>query len=240
MKAARKGEQSKRRRMAFGFLAVSLLAAGGGLVALATSSADGSTGDMRSVDRITQAKVALADREFAEAEKLAREAGEPGRLVLGRALLERGRLLEARDVFSSLLKLRAEDPDALRGMGAVLEGLGQHEAALGYLQKAARLRNSADDWKALGLLQRERGDSLGALTSLQRSLKLDPQQADLSSMLTDLVTGKDGLAGKTPAASRGFGVDPMNPRPIDPDALVPRPRPPDPSQFFPKPQGRSR
>jgi len=242
MKAVTKKDASARGRFALGFLLVSLLAAGGGIFALASSGAAGSRGGQAELapDVLAQAKIAFAERDFAQAEKLAREAGEPGRLVLGRALLERGRLLEARDVFAGLLREGPEDADALRGMGAALRGLGQSEAALGYLQRAARLRNSADDWKALGLAQRERGDALGALSALRQSLQLDPAQADLSSILGDLVTGKDALAGTSPSAPRGFGLDPMNPRPLDPDSLVPRPRPPDPSQFFPKPQGRPR
>ncbi len=244
MKTVRKGERLGRGRFALGFLIVSLLAAVGGVFALAAS--DGSRGGSRwsgvagGPGALDRAKIAFVDRDFEEAETLAREAGESGRLLLGRILLERGRLLPAREIFYQILKAEPESPDALRGMGAVLRGLGQHEAAIAYLQKAARIRNSADDWKALGLAQRDRGESLGALTSLQQSLKIDPDQADVSALLTDLVTGKNALAGGPAAGSKTFGIDPMNPRPIDPDALLPRPRPPDPTQFFPKPQGRGR
>ena len=220
--------QAGKDGWSLGLLAGALFVGGAGLLALMSPAEAGA---------LDRAKIAFADGDYIRAERLAREAGEGGRLLAGRALLERGRLLAARDLFSQVLKESPEIADALRGMGAVLQGLGQHEAAIAYLQKAARVRNSADDWKALGLAQRDRGENLGALTSLQQSLKLDPEQADVTALLSDLVTGKNAMAG---GPTKGFGVDPMNPRPIDPDALVPRPRAPDPSQFFPKPQGRGR
>lgn len=229
---------ARRGKALFGLLAISIIALLGGL--LATSSPSSASRMGSDSDTLTQAKVAFAERRLVEAEKLARDAGEGGRLLLGHVLLERGRVVQAREIFSQVLKAEPENPDALRGLAGAMKGMGQGEAATAYLEKAARIRNSSDDWRALGLAQKERGDTLGALSSLQQSLKLDPEQSDLGALISDLVTGKEALAGNPPgAAPRGAGIDPFNPRPYDPSTQVPRPRPSDPFQLFPRPGGRN-
>ncbi len=207
-KKAPSSQPRPRGKLLIGLLATSIVGLVGAV--LVTASPSSGIRPVSDSETLTQAKVAFADRRFVEAEKLVRDAGDSGRLLLARILLERGRLVEARELFSHLLKAEPENPDVLRGMAGVLKGMGQGEAAVSYLEKAARLRNSADDWKALGLAQKERGDTLGALTAIQQSLKCDSQQADLSAMLSDLVTGKDALAGTSPGAPKAPGFDPLN------------------------------
>ena len=244
-KESRKVERGGRGRLALLSLAASLVLATGALVA-ATSS----TG--RSVrhdgwDRLSLAKIAYADRNYPEAESLLREIQKSGtweisaRLLLGRVLLDRGRPSEARETLAAVLKEEPKNVEALRGLGAAYKELGQLDLAIVFLTQAAEIgKSDAKLWKELGFAQRERGDSMGALSSFQQSLSIDGGQGELSNLMAELVTAKNSPAGGPGGVSHGPGNDPFTPRPIDPESLVPRPRVPDPAQHFPKPGGRNR
>lgn len=191
----------------------------------------------REFDRLTLAKVAVSERRWVRAEELLRTLYSEGsgsrdiRALLGRVLIERGRLEEGRSLFTGLLKERPEDPEALRGMASALRGLGQLELAILHLERA--LRGAAEDpslWRELGFLQRERGDALGALSSLQKALSLDGGQSDLPGLMAELATGKQDPLG--------LGAGPGMPKPIDlsrPAVHMPLPRVPDPMDQLPKP-----
>lgn len=192
--------------------------------------------------RLDLARAAFLGHDAAKAERLLRDIlqdrpeDREARLLLGRVLSDRGRHLEARELYEALLKANAKDVDALRGLGQVLRGLGQHEAAVRRLQAAVDLRKDDPSlWKELGLAQREGGDALGALFSIQKSLSLDRDQADLSALLSELAMGKPADAGLAPGRARPGSFDPLNPRPVDPASFMPVQRVPDPSRHFPTP-----
>ncbi len=242
------GTKGGRGALALALLLVSIVGAGGALIAVGASDT-ARLPDVREPDRLTLAKVAFADRDYARAETFVREilnALPNDRVVkvfLARVLVERGRLAEARDLLSGLLKDDPKDYEATRAMAAALRGLGQRDLSAVYLQKAAQFDRGRTDpslYKELGFLERERGDALGALTALQQSLNLDPKQDDLSTVLSELVTGKDGLARGHAASPFPGGIDPMNPRPSDPASAAPGPKIPDPTQFLPKAARRNR
>ncbi len=248
MKLKSEGAGRGRAALALGLLLVSILGAGGAILALGASD-PARVPEVRELDRLILAKAAFADRDCAGAETLVREIvkahpDHPGaRVFLARVLVERGRLVEARDLLAGLLKDDPRDYEAARVMAGALRGLGQRDLAAAYLQKAAQLDRGKTDpglFKEIGLLERERENPLGALSAFQESLRLDPQQADLGAMLSELVTGKNALPGGRAASPLPGGLDPMNPRPFDPAGAAPGPRVPDPAQFLPKAARRNR
>jgi Flp pilus assembly protein TadD len=217
-------------------LGVSAALAFGGVLAVANSGRESiPAAAATSVDPLAAAKVAFADRDYARAETLARAI--PGaRALLGRILVERGRIAEARDLFSALLTDDPQDVDALRGMGTALLRMGQGDLAITHFQRAAKLRGSDPTiWKELGMAQREKGDSMGALASFQKSLSLDGKQEDLLNLLSELAAAKQDLPGLSTGMPKGRGPDPKSLAPT-----VPRPYVPDPNDQFPKPYWKNR
>jgi tetratricopeptide (TPR) repeat protein len=220
----------RRARLALGLLAAAVVLFGTALLALPSSAPPQGRFGAGEPSLGVRARVAYAERSLVEAERLAREhlrtgvVGRADRLFLARILTERGRLEEARTLAEAALKEDPRDPAAHRTLAAVYRGMGQADLALVHLHRAAALRkDDALVWRELGLLQREKGDLLGALSSLQQALTLDPGQSDLSLIISELATGKDGLAGLVPASAAGAGArDPLDPRPVRPEQLVPR------------------
>jgi tetratricopeptide (TPR) repeat protein len=230
---------------ALGLLGISLFAATFAVATLLASTR-GPRWESPDPDSLKQAKAAYADRDFAQAESILRSmvakcpSDREAYLYLGRTLVERGRLGEARDVFSSTLKEKPDSYEATRGLAKCLEGQGQWDLALVHYNKAAALRkDDPQAWRELGLAQHRRGDTLGAQAAFKKSLALDPAQADLSRMLTESAVGKEMPGGfpRTPA-----NQDPMIPRPRIPEPGVydPTPRPPDPMQGIHDHGGRPR
>jgi tetratricopeptide (TPR) repeat protein len=229
---------SPRGLRALGALGVSLLLIMGAVLAIASSSQEPLlSASPRAADRLPEAKCAFADRDYGRAEALARDAlrvcsdRREWRLLLGRVLLARGRLAEARDLFAELLKTTPDDVESLLGMALVLRRLGLADLALVHLEHAARLRpGDPVVWKELGQAQREKGDSIGALSSFQRSLGLDDKQEDLLGLLPELASAKQSFPEVPSGLSRGRSTDP---RAMIPQ--IPRPYVPDPSGEIPKP-----
>jgi Flp pilus assembly protein TadD len=176
------------------------------------------------LDPLPAAKLACFDRQWDQAERFARLAvgstrrPAEARRVLGRILLARGRSAEARVEFEAAVEADPRDIEALRGLAAAHKPVGRPEFALLHLHKAIEAKKEdAELWKELGLLQRETGDVMGALASLQQSLALDPGQTDVSVLVTELATGRSGLASAPPRLPGGFRIDPLNPRPLLPE-----------------------
>lgn len=167
-------------------------------------------------DRLDPARAAYLRHWLSEAEMTLRDVlrdrpdDRDARLLLGRVLVDRGRLLEARATFESVLKEDAKDVDALRGLARALVGLKQAPTAVAQLRTAVGFRGEDPGlWKELGLAQRDAGDAMGAFASLQKSLELDPEQADLSALLPDLLQAPSvpGLPGQPRLAP----ADPLSP-----------------------------
>lgn len=230
------------------FLGGSLILALGGLLAVASSGGETPPRAMAISDPLTDAKVAIAEGDFASAENLLRKIlkDQPGdlsaKVFLGRVLRQRGRLSEARDIFGAILKADPKNCEATRGLGSVYQAERQFQLAVVYFSRAAQLkRDDPQIFRELAFAQEAAGDSMGALSSLQESLKLDPGQSDLMTLQGELALGgaRNPLEG-LPDLPKMPGVDRINPRPIDPASLIPRPKVPDPRDFLPKPDGRVR
>ena len=207
-------------------LCVAVLAAVAGIVAALTPASTLPLAPAGSLDR---ARVAYLDGDLAAAERLLRELREDraARRLLGRVLCDRGRLVQAKETYEALLKVDPQDIDALRGIARAVGAMGQPAPAVHWLQTAADLRKEDPAiWKELGLAQRDAGDSISAFTSIQKSLALDPEQADLSALLPDLLKAPPtpqipGLPGQ-PARFDGVGPAGTD----DPFRNANRPRPP--------------
>jgi hypothetical protein len=105
--------------------------------------------------------------------------------------------------------------------------MGQPGPAVQWLQTAADLkRDDPAVWKELGLTQRDAGDAFGAFSSIQKSLALDPGQADLSALLPELLQAPPtAQMPGTPGRPSPFDVA-APARPDDPFRNANRPRPP--------------
>jgi len=220
-----------------GLLAASAIASAvGGWLVLRTPAAP----SVRGTARIERARAAYLERDLVGAEAMLRELlrenseDRPAGRLLGRVLAERGRLAASKEIFEGLLKGDAKDVDALRGLAQVFRAMGQPRSAVPWLDQAIGLRKEdAGLWKELGSAQREAGDTMGAFTSVQKSLSLDPQQEDLSMELAELL--RSAPAGGAPGQpGSSLLSDPMNPN--TPEAVLRnpnRPRSPGVDPFMP-------
>lgn len=214
-----------------------------GAIALLASTAASPTRNITELEPLVAAKVALVDRNLERAESLLRDAlrvdptHKETRLLLGRVLVERGRPTQARDILAALLREDPTNSETLRTLASACQRVGQWDLAAVYLGQATQIRKTdASLWRELGLTQKQTGDSFAALSSLQHSLSLEADQGDVSTLISELVQAAPRSPGDP--GSRPLAIDPMNPRPIDPQSLVPRPKAPDPSQHFARPSGR--
>jgi Flp pilus assembly protein TadD len=162
------------------------------------------------------------------------------RLFYARACAETGRIQEAQ---KALEPIRNEGW-ALAGAALIDATLarssGQLDVAAMTLQKA--IKTSPEDsglWRALGIVQVEQGQVMQALVSIQRSLKLDPNQEDLSRLSAAL--SMQAAQADLPGMPNGRG--PRTPGIPTPEGLMPKmpalPQPPDPRNQLPQP-GRVR
>lgn len=224
---------SRKGTKALLFLAFSMVLTIAVLLVVRSSSPE-AKGPRPVGDRLSLAKMALVDRMYAESERLLTDllAENPNdlsaRILLGRLLVHRGRTSEAISELTRVLKGDDRNVEALRNLASACRLEGQPETAAAYLNRALQLRKDDPElWKELGLLQKEMGDVMGAMTSLQASLRLDPKQSDASRAVADLATMKGGLAGlpglpRVPRPESPF-LDPLDPRQRMSDSFSPTP-----------------
>ena len=221
-------------------LALILLLAAAIVAALAvfvSGAAPAGPAGVLSPSRLDVARADILRHRATEAEKTLRDIlrdrpdDRVTRLLLGWVLTDRGRLAEAKESYEGLLKVDAKDVDALRGLARVLLGMRQAPAAVARLRAAVDLRKEDPSlWKEFGLAQRDAGDSMAAFASIQKSLALDPDQADLAALLTDLLQAPaiPGMPGQphvdptNPLSPTGGLKGPNRPRPPGTNPLAPR------------------
>ena len=216
-------------------LGVSLGLTLGGFLALASSARETAPTHAPIHDPLADAKIAVVDGDFASAEKILRTIyGNEAKTLLGRVALELGHPDEASQLFGEVLKEDSKNLEATRGLAIAPERLGRLDLAILYWTRATELRKGdAHLWRGLALCQREKGDAMGALSSLQQSLSLDSHQMDLSNLLTELATQKPEIGHPGLGAPQSPGMDRLHPRAPDPFSVVPQPRVPDPLQNLP-------
>ena len=222
---------------------VAILAATGGAFALVAGS-DASPGIVRAprLDQMSRAKIAIVDGDLAGAEEILRELLQvsPDRIevqaLLGRVLLDRGRLVEARDLLSAVLKRDDKSFDAVHGLARVYRGMGQLDLACIWFERAAKLSpQDARVLRDLGLVQRENGNTFGALASIQKSLSIDKNQMDVSSIMSELSLDAQPKRNHPADPMKSFRFDSLNPKPFDRRSTVMRALGSNPSLHFPGP-----
>lgn len=200
-----------------------VLGGAAGLAAIALSITRPSASVARGPSAIDRAKVAYADRDFKRAEELLAGAEGPDADIL-RAKIRRdtGRVAEARDLFAKVLKQDPKNADAVQGLAQTYTALRQDEMAIPFWRRLCDLRPDAYSYRELALAQVRTKDTIGALTSIQKSLELDPAQQDLQVLLAEVAAGRadSATAGSSALAPRSSRRTPMIP---DPTSHFPQP-----------------
>ena len=133
------GTDRPRRKgiLILGFLILTVVLAAGTLIAVVGSGSAGSI-PTASRDPLGAAKILYADGDFAGAEALLRSlmTTDPGdtrvKILLGRVLVERGRLREAQGLFNAVQKEKPEEISALLGLATFALALRAFIAPRGY------------------------------------------------------------------------------------------------------------
>lgn len=87
---------------------------------------------------------------------------------------------EAALVYEEVLSASPDQPDALHMLGLIESHRGHHEIAVGMLQRASELlADSPTVWGNLGVVLRRADRTAEALVAYEKSLSLDPSQADV-------------------------------------------------------------
>ncbi len=139
------------------------------------------------------------------------------------ALLERGRLDDARRLLETLCQAADADADAWLMLGAVHGETGAHAEARRCLERCIALDpDCAEGHFSLGMMLQVEGDIAGALRHLRRALALDPGLAEAAQALQSLQppTLPAGAATGAGSAERLPGGPPASPSALPPEALA--------------------
>ena len=137
-----------------------------------------------------------AIRDFGEAIRLNPENAIP-RVGRAEALARHGRPGDAVPDYETAAQLAPKAPSPLIGLGHALDALGRHEPAIEAYSKALPLvgpNESATLYRDMGNSRRMRRDWSGALADLDKSLELQPRDADAHALRgwTRLIADRDG------------------------------------------------
>jgi tetratricopeptide (TPR) repeat protein len=191
--------------------------------------------------RLVTARLSVnPDEYFKEAEAYLKEypADWGTRLELAGEYGKRGKHAAALPHYQAALKDRPRDVNILLGAARACGLLNQHDLAVSYFEEASRVDpKNARVFRELGMALHRKGDTTRAIDALQKSLTLDPNQRDLTSLINRIAQGKTAGAVPPGAPPRppGFpgaptpagmpGTRPPTPGPPPP------PRPVDPSRY---------
>jgi tetratricopeptide (TPR) repeat protein len=154
-------------------------------------------------------------RELFKLHSEARPEDFYGRLMYARCCVETGRIAEAGRILDQIEPKGIADVSCALLRARVARLSGQPELAVSVLSREAAERpKSAILWRELGLLQHELGQSMQALSSIQRSLQLDPAQEDLARLAAEL-----SMSASTGDFPRGRGS--LTPELLNPASLRP-------------------
>jgi len=137
-------------------------------------------------DPLDTARIAFGKGDNGRAEVLVRNilATMPenveAHVFLGSLLAASNRWSEAAASYERGLSIEPTHRLALHGCDFVYAKLRQPERAVEAWRRAAKMKNEDPElWKSLGYAQVRSGDSMGAMFSLRRSLRLDPKQDEV-------------------------------------------------------------
>ena len=129
-------------------------------------------------------------------------------------LQSEGRLSEAADICKTILRLEPMQPDALNLLGLAEMGLGDYLLSKELIQKAVSIcPNCSTFWLNLGVVYRFAGQLDNAIEAYQRSLELDPGNADAHFNLGKSLKLKGRFAEAETYFLRSREINPMRPSP---------------------------
>lgn len=148
----------------------------------------------------------LRASRFADAEADFRKVMELGvdhpddHYLFGFALMQVGKLDEARAEFERTLATHPDREDARGALVQTLEAMlaqaSAAEQAGAYARRLTELRpDDARYWRSLGVVLSEMNRTADAVAALQRSLDLNPEQADLKHMIEQLQRSPGNVDG---------------------------------------------
>jgi len=204
--------------------------------------------DGHPIDPINSARIAFARGDVSRAELLLRNIllSKPenvqAQVLLGSLCASTNRWSDAAVAYEKTLSLDPTNRDALEGFEISCRNLKQQDRAVTAWRRATQA-NSADPtlWKGLGYAQLRVDDSLGAMFSLRRSLKLDPNQNEVRRIFHEVSMAQMGQHGDPFAQRRqDLNNDPLIPNFPDSRGGVRIPENPNPLPRIPYPDGRIR
>ncbi|HUG76418.1 MAG TPA: tetratricopeptide repeat protein [Burkholderiales bacterium] len=161
--------------------------------------------------RRAAAELALARRDWARAERLAREGGLA--FALGEALFKQGRVQEAEAAWREALAADARQLEAWIRLGDLLRLGGRLEESLACLERAVELdEESAAAQIALGMALREKGRTHAAVERFELALRLDPANAQAHQQLGEILRYENRIAEAERRFREGLKARPGEPR----------------------------
>lgn len=212
-----KPQPGRRGIRLIALLLVALLVSGASIGSLTMGSWGGRAHSVPD-DAFRAAKRAYAEMDFSRAVeilqvKLPEHGGDPdARVLLGRTLMELGRLKEAQEHFGAVLKENSRHFQAVLGLGEAYLRLRRYRPAIHQFKHATQIKPvNARAWRLLGMAQYQGGDSIGSLFSFRKSLGLLPGQEDLSGLMNEIGTARNRqrLAGSRSQPGRRDPFDPF-------------------------------
>lgn len=111
----------------------------------------------------------------------------PGSLSEAVALHQQGRLDEAERLYTALLVREPDNADAHHLLGTILDGRGEHEAAIAHIRRAIALHPVGPFHHNLGLILMRHGRMAEAQAALETAASLLPQNAEIHLSLGNLL-----------------------------------------------------
>ncbi|GEM_PF-4969060 len=149
-----------------------------------------------------------------------------GYYAMGKYFFYQGRLEKAKEAFTDAVRLDPGHVDALNGLGAVFDRLGQYDSAE-KAYRAALLKDpkAAHVWANLGYSLLLAGKAGDALEPLQKAVGLDPDNAVARQHLASAGAGGVNAAGAAPAetgrlAAAGRQIESGPQEPAKPEAAA--------------------
>lgn len=157
------------------------------------------------------AELALARRDWASAERIAREAGLA--FALGEALFRQGRAQQAEAAYREALEADPRHLEAWIRLGELLRLGARLEESLACLERAVELdEESAAAQMALGMALRDKGRTRAAVERFELALRLDPDSAQAYQQLGEILRYENRIGEAEQRFRDGLKARPGEPR----------------------------
>mgnify|MGYP002349725786 CR=1 FL=1 len=134
-----------------------------------------------------------------------------GYFYLGEALVEEGKLAEARQQYEKGLALAPGDVDGQIALGDICLELAEHEAALAAYRRAVELDpRNADGYVNIGLVYNSLEETSKAIEAFEKALEIDPANVFAYNGLGDAWYGLGEREKAIDAFRKGIELDPTD------------------------------